>query len=311
MEHMQAFVRRDATSGEVAFAEVPVPRVGDHEALVQVGAFGVGLHDRYFIPHDAQFPYVIGTEGAGTVVETGTRVERFGPGDRVLLTTALNLKGGSWAEFAAVSESSLTPLPDTLDFETGAGIPIAGKTAVECLHALAMQAGETLFVAGASGAIGTLIIQMATADGIRVAASASSRNLDYLLSLGAEQAVDYAAPDWQDRIERWAPGGVDAALAIQPGTGVSSQFVVRKGGHVVTVSGDTFEPEREVRVEQFAHRADARRDMAELLAAIADRRIHVVLERIYPFTEAVAALEKTETRHARGKVVVTTPASSA
>jgi NADPH:quinone reductase-like Zn-dependent oxidoreductase len=51
--------------------------------------------------------------------------------------------------------------------------------------------------------------------------------------------------------------------------------------------------------------------MAELLAAIADRRIHVVLERIYPFTEAVAALEKTETRHARGKVVVTTPASSA
>lgn len=72
----------------------------------------------------------------------------------------------------------------------------------------------------------------------------------------------------------------------------------------MTVSGDAFEPERDVRVEQFVHRADARRDMADLLAAITDGRIRVVLERIYPFTEAVAALEKTETRHARGKLVV-------
>lgn len=80
--------------------------------------------------------------------------------------------------------------------------------------------------------------------------------------------------------------------------------MVRERGHLVTVSGDAFEPERDVRVEQFMHRADAHRDMADLLAAIADGRIRVVLERIYPFTEAVTALEKTETRHARGKLVV-------
>ncbi|HET6547558.1 MAG TPA: zinc-binding dehydrogenase, partial [Solirubrobacter sp.] len=82
---------------------------------------------------------------------------------------------------------------------------------------------------------------------------------------------------------------------------------VREGGHVVTVSGDPFQPERDVRVEQFAHRPDSRDDMVELLAAIAARRIRVVLERVYPFDQAVAALEKTETRHARGKLVVTAP----
>jgi NADPH:quinone reductase-like Zn-dependent oxidoreductase len=301
---MNAYVRLDAASRLVDLADVPVPEVSDYEVLVDVRAFGVGIHDRYFIPSDARFPYVIGTEAAGVVVEAGSGVAAFGPGDRVILTSVLSPKGGTWAAFAVVAEASLIRMPAELDFTTAAGVPIAGNAAVESLHTLDLQSGDTLFVAGASGAIGTLVIQMATARGIRVAGSASARNSDYLRSLGAEQAVDYNAPDWQEQIKQWAPGGVDAALAIQPGTGVLSQVVVREGGRVVTVSGDPFEPERDVRVEQFVHRADGGDDMDELLAAIADGHIRAVLERIYPFDQAVAALEKTETRHARGKLVV-------
>lgn len=304
MESMKAFVRSEARSEVVTLADVPVPEMGDHEVLVQVRAFGVGIHDRYFIPPDARFPYVIGTEAAGVVIETGVGVEAYGPGNRVLLSSALNPKGGSWAEFIAVGEASLARMPNELDFQTAAGIPVAGKTAVESLHTLNLRRGDTLFVAGASGAIGTLVIQMAATRDIRVAGSASGRNHDYLLWLGAEKAVDYDTPNWQEQVRQWASPGVDAALAIQPGTGAQSQFVVREGGRVVTVSGDTFEPERDIQVEQFMHRADAHRDMAELLAAIADGSIQVVLERVYPFTEALAALEKTETRHAQGKLVV-------
>jgi NADPH:quinone reductase-like Zn-dependent oxidoreductase len=183
-------------------------------------------------------------------------------------------------------------------------VPIAGDAAIETLHTLGLGPGETLFVAGASGAIGTLVVQMATARGIRVAGSASARNHEYLLSLGAERAVDYDDPSWQEAIREWAPGGADAALAIQPGTGVPSQFVVREGGRVVTVSGDPFAPERDVVVEQFAHRDDIRDEIAGLLAEIAAGRVRLVLERVYPFEQAIAALEKTETRHARGKLVV-------
>jgi NADPH:quinone reductase-like Zn-dependent oxidoreductase len=127
MELMQAFVRQQATNGEVSRAEVPVPDVGDHEVLVQVRAFGVGLHDRWFIPPDARFPYVVGTEAAGVVVETGTGVETFSPGDRVMLSGAQNRKGGTWAEFTVVGETSLTRMPDALDFPAAAGIPVAGK----------------------------------------------------------------------------------------------------------------------------------------------------------------------------------------
>lgn len=307
MESMKAFVRSAATSDVVALADVPVPEVGDDEVRVEVRAIGVGIHDRYYIPSDARFPYVVGIEAAGVVVQTGAGVEAFGPGDRVLLSSALNRKGGSWAQFVVVGEAALTRMPDALDFETAAGFPVAGKTAVESLHTLDLGRGDTLFVAGASGAVGTLVVQMAALRGIRVAGSASAVNHDYLLGLGAEKAVDYNAPDWQEQIRQWTPGGVHAALAIQPGTGAPSQFVVRERerGRVVTVSGDDVELERDVTVEQITHRADASQDMAELLAAITDGRIRLTLERIYPFQEALAALEKTETRHARGKLIVT------
>ncbi len=310
MGTMRAFVRRDGSSGDVVEADVPAPEPGPDEVLVAVAAFGVGIHDRYFIPGDARFPYVIGTEAAGVVAATGSGVPDVARGDRVMLTSVLNPKGGTWAELAAVAARSLVPLPAGLDLTTAAGIPIAGDAAIECLHTLDLSPGDALFVAGASGAIGTLLVQMATARGVRVAASASARNQDYLRGLGAELAVDYGDPGWQQRVRDQWPGGVDAALAIQPGTGVASQFVVREGGRVVTVSGDPFEPERDLRVEQFAHRDDIRDELAELAAAIAAGRIRLVLERVYAFADAVAALEKTETRHARGKLVVTVDAAA-
>lgn len=301
---MRAFVRINAETGVVQVADVAVPEIGTREVLVAVHAFGVGIQDRYFIPPNGPFPYMIGTEGSGVVVRVGPDAERVDVGDRVLMTTAMQPKGGTWAEFVVVSESAVTPVPKAMGFPTAAGIPVAGKSAVESLHTLDLNAGDTLFVAGASGAIGTLVVQLAAARGIRVAGSASAGNREYLRSLDAEVAVDYRDPMWPDEVRRWQPGGVDAALAIQPGTAAHSLGVVRDGGHVVTVSGDAIEAQRGICVEQFVHREDAGAEMAQLIDDVAAGRIRVVLERIYPFAQPLSALEKTETRHARGKLVV-------
>lgn len=304
---MRAYVRVDAGTQMVELAEVAAPVAGDHEVLVEVMAFGVGIHDRYFIPSDVAFPYTIGTEGAGLVAEVGADVSGIAVGDRVMVSTVLAPQGGPWAELVVVDPEGITPMPDALDFPTAAGIPVAGKTAVESMHALGLRKGETLFVAGASGAIGTLVVQMAAQGGVRVVGTASVPNHDHLRSLGAELAVDYRDPSWPVEVRRWAGGGVDAALAIQPGTPPSSRDVVRDGGRVVTVSGDPCPSERGIRVEQFVHRTDAHREMVELVDDISAGRIRLVLEHVYPFEDALSALEKTETRHARGKVVVTLP----
>lgn len=302
---MQAYVRTDATDRNVELAEVRVPAPNADEVLIAVHAFGVGVHDRYFIPQGMPFPYVIGLEAAGMVTQTGSEVTGITAGDRVMVTSVGNPKGGTWAQFAAVDQRRVTVLPDALDLVKAAAIPIAGDAAVESLHTLGMEPGQTLFVAGASGAIGTLIVQMAVRRGVRVAGSASPANHDYLHSLGAELAVDYGDPGWADQVRDWAASGVDAALAIQPGTPAPSLQVVRDGGHLVTVSGDPCPSERGIRVEQFAHRTDSRSDMAELVADISTGQVRMVIERTYPFGQALTALEKTETRHARGKLVVT------
>lgn len=98
--------------------------------------------------------------------------------------------------------------------------------------------------------------------------------------------------------------GVDGALAIQPGTGVTSMAVVRDGGKVVTVSGDRVQPERGITLDQVMAHVGTRLDLAQLAKDVAEGNIRVVIEQSYPFEQGVAALERSNTRHARGKLVI-------
>jgi NADPH:quinone reductase-like Zn-dependent oxidoreductase len=289
----------------LVLTEVPVPEIGADEVLVRVRTVGVGVHDRWFMPRDATFPYPIGIEAAGIIEKVGEAVTCSQPGDRVMFVSSMQPKGGVWAEFAAVAERALVPLPDELDLVRAAALPVAGGTALGSIQLLGLEPGATVFMAGASGAIGTLAIQMARARGSRVAASASARNHDYLRSLGVELAVDYRGPEWVEQVRAWVPGGVDAALAIQPGTGTDSMRVVRDGGTLVTVSGDQLTPERGIRVAQVMAGPDTPAELARLAAEVVSGRLHVEVEYVYPFERGVEALEKTETRRARGKVVLT------
>ena len=303
---MKAYVRINAFSQEVQLIDVPIPEIQPDEVLVKVKAFGVGIHDRYFIPQDAEFPYTIGSEGAGIIEKAGSAVTGFSIGDRVIFTTILQTTGGCWAEYVAAKASGLITLPENLPFAQGAAIPIAGKTALESMRSLQLSKGDTLFIAGASGAIGTMVIQLAAAAGIKVSASASQKNHAYMESLGVEKAVDYNDPAWINKINLWSGGGVAAALAIQPGTGLDSIKVVKDEGRLITVSGDNTQvsPERNVIIEQMGHHADTQKLVVEMVNSISEGKIKIVIEKEYSFEDALKALEKTETRHARGKLVV-------
>lgn len=303
---MKAFVRTSASTQEVELQEVNIPEMHAEEVLIKVEAFGVGIHDRYFIPSDVNFPYIIGSEGSGVIMEKGNQVNDFDIGDKIIFTTVLQTQGGSWAEYAVAKQSALIKRPDNLTAVVGASIPIAGKTALECMRELNLNTGDTLFIAGASGAIGTLVIQLAKAEGIRISASASSKNHDYMKSLGAEQTIDYNDPNWTTRVKEWSNGGVTKALVIQPGTGEENIEVVKHGGELITVSGNnsSVSSERDIEVRQMGHQLFANKELIELINKISNEEIKVVVEREYPFRYALDALKETETRHARGKLVV-------
>ncbi|HET9661850.1 MAG TPA: NADP-dependent oxidoreductase [Thermomicrobiales bacterium] len=300
-------IRRSDHSNTLTLMDIPVPEIDETEVLVRVHAAGVGIHDGWALPPNPRFPYAIGLEGAGIVADVGSAVRGIQPGDRVMFSGMPQPKGGSWAEFAAVSAEIVSAIPDGLGFPEAAALPVAGTTALEGIKALGLDRGSTLFIAGASGAIGTLALQLATMRGYRIAASASTPNHAYVQALGAELAVDYRNRAWVEQVMRWAPGGVDAALAIQPGTGSASLPVVRNGGKVVTISGDQVTPEREIAIEQIQHHPETRQELSQLAADVAAGRVRVVVERAYPLEEGLAALEKTKSRHARGKTILTVP----
>src|SRR5699024_12751566 len=97
------------------------------EVLVDVEAFGVGSHDRFFIPEDVDFPYPIGTEGSGEIVKVGSNVTDFKINDKVIFSSSLQPKGGCWTEYVAVSAKSLVRLPYTLDVESRASLHGASR----------------------------------------------------------------------------------------------------------------------------------------------------------------------------------------
>ncbi|GKV65557.1 MULTISPECIES: NADP-dependent oxidoreductase [unclassified Sporosarcina] len=308
MNSMKAIAKKSGRIDDFALMEVPVPRLGENELLVRVKAIGVGIHDGYFLPEHIRYPYPIGIEAAGIIEQTGKSVTRFRVGERIAFVSSMQPKGGTWAEFAAVTDDSLIlPIPENMTFEQAAAVPVAGNTALKALHALDLQQNETLFIAGASGAIGTFAIQLAKAKGCIVAGSASAHNHEYMQSLGALKTVDYHDADWIQQIREWIPGGADAAMAIQPGTGIESMKILKDGGRVVAVSGDRLPDDRAVSIRNLAYHVDVTNELLEMMHGISEGRFQLFIEQTYPFSEALSALQKTTTRRARGKLVITGP----
>ncbi len=303
---MKAFVVPRPHSDLVELAEVDGPDIAADELLVRMRAVGVGIHDSYFLPADAHHPYPIGIEGAGVVEQVGSKVTDHRVGDRLAFVSSMQAKGGTWAEYAAVRQSGLVlRIPDGLDFAEAAAIPVAGNTALRALAQLPdLPAGASVFIGGGSGAIGTLAIQIARQRGWRVAASASAHNHEYMRSLGAEMTVDYHRPQWTDEVRDWMPGGVDGALAVNPGTTAETLGVVKDGGTIIPISGDQVESVRGIQVMQLAYQLDVRDELAALMTGVVEKTVHLEIERVYPFEEALQALERVRTRHVRGKLVL-------
>ena len=305
---MKAFVLTHPGAADIELADVALPKIAADELLVRVHAIGVGIHDSYFLPPDAAYPYPIGIEAAGVIESVGGEVQDRRPGDRIAFVSAMQPKGGTWAEYVAVAASSLIlDIPADLDFVRAAAIPVAGNTVLRALTALPRvetPGDRSLFVAGGSGAIGTFAVQLAHHRGWRIAASASPVNHDYLLSLGAAKAVDYRSPHWPEQVREWAPDGVDAAIAVQPDTSSGCLPVVKDGGLLMSISGDDLISERGITPTGIPYGADVTNELARLMEQITTGEVRLELERVYPFGDALDALAKVRTRRARGKLVI-------
>lgn len=192
-------------------AEVDIPRPAGGQVVVRVRVAGVstgevgirsGAMDKISPAH---FPEGEGSELAGVIHSVGDDVRQFSPGDAVI---GLSDSRNAQADYAVIPAANTLAKPDALDWETAAATPSAGATATSIMQALQVGPGETLVVAGASGGVGVVTVQLALQAGARVIATASEWNHDYLRKLGAEP-VAYG-DGLEDRIRAAVPDGPDA-----------------------------------------------------------------------------------------------------
>jgi NADPH2:quinone reductase len=303
-------VRFDRYGGRevLSVRDVPRPVPGPDEVLVEVRAAGINpgealirsgaLHER--LP--ATFPSGQGTDLAGVVLEVGADVEAFAPGDAVL---GFSWTRSSQATHTVVPSTQLILKPDALPWAVAGALDVAGTTAYAAVAAVNPGPGDVVAVAGATGGVGTLVVQLLARRGATVLGIASAASAPWLRARGATP-VEYGA-GLDDRLRAAAPNGIHAfidlfgpqyvRLAVELGVPLDRiNTIVRSPAAVelgVRMEGSAALPEKEV--------LGVLRELADLLALGA---LELPIAATYPLDRVADAFEQLEGRHTLGKIVL-------
>ena len=288
---------------------VPVPETGPNEVLIRVEFAGVGAWDPYereggfteIMQGKPKFPYVLGSEGSGTVAGVGKNVDRFSEGDKVYSVGFLNPKGGFFAEYIVVNADLISHIPGGLNMEQASVLLIDGVTALRGLDdVLHLEPDESVMIFGASGGIGHLAVQLAKRMGTRVFAVASGDDGVKLAErLGADVVVDGRGDGVLDGAREFAPDGIDAALVTSGGDETDLALsAIRGGGRVAYPNGVMPVPNAPSGVTVDVYNGDADREIIEKLNTLIESGdFEVRVDRVFPLDEAADAQEALGTHH--------------
>jgi NADPH2:quinone reductase len=245
-----AYIEKTGAPDVIQVGDLPKPAAGPGQVLVKVGAAALNPIDLYLrsglVSMPMAFPYVIGCDLAGTVEAVGSGATQLRAGDRVWGSNqGLLGRPGVAAEYAAVGEEWLYPTPAKLSDVEAASLALVGITAHLglFLHGR-LTAGETVYVPGGSGGVGSMVVQMARAIGAHVATSAGSpERAELCKSLGADLALNYKTDDIPAKLREFVPEGVDVWYETQrdPNLEVSVPLL-RKRGRMILMAGRAAKP---------------------------------------------------------------------
>ncbi|WP_405474477.1 NADP-dependent oxidoreductase [Paenarthrobacter ilicis] len=284
----------------------PMPKVGPGMVLVKIKATSVNPVDwkimgGYLDPlMDIQFPAIPGWDVAGVVESVGIDSHQFKPGDEVISYARKDyVHGGSFAEYIALPERVLARKPTTLDWNESAGLPLTGLTAFQVLNRLDVKSGETLLIHGGSGGVGSLAIQIASARGVKVIATASEKNHEFLRSLGAEP-VTYG-DGLAERVKAMEPDGVDIVADFAGGSLEATLAVLKEGGRHASIA----DGEVEKHGGTWMWVTPVGTELQELADLVDQENFQVEVAQTFPLAQAAEAFRLNMEGHTRGKVVVT------
>jgi len=330
---MRAFVLTGygAVSDNVRLMEIPDPVAGPGEVLIEIHAASLNPID-FKLVHGAlkristyKLPRPIGFDASGIVTSAGAGATKFKSGDAVYVRASRDTIG-TFAEQIALHENLVALKPATISHPEAASLPLVGLTTLQCFGRVGARAGQRILIHAGSGGVGTFAVQYARHLGLDVTSTTSSKNADFVKSLGANRVIAY---DREDYLERG--GDYDIVYETLGGAFTIDAFkVVKRGGVVISLSGppDRNFAQREgagllVRVAVWlmgrkvyaaSAKAGAAYDWAmtesngdqlrDIAALVDSGAIKPVIDREFAFEQLPAALSYLEAGRARGKVVL-------
>lgn len=211
-----AYINRPGPPESIIYGDLPTPQPDGSQVLVKVAAVAVNPIDTYvrsgMVAMSLPKPFIVGNDLAGVVEAVGPDAKRFKPGDRVWASCqGVMGRQGTFAEYAAVDESYVFLIPDGVKDETAAACALVSLTAhLGLVRDAGLKAGETLFVNGGTGGVGSMVVQMSKAIGARVITTAGSdEKLAKAREFGADLAINYKTDDVPAQVKAFAPEGVN------------------------------------------------------------------------------------------------------
>lgn len=330
---MKAFtIKKYGKKEGIQPAEIPVPKVGDEEVLIEVYASGLNLLDakiksgefKLLLPY--KLPLILGHDVAGIITQAGKNVKRFKVGDEVYSRPS-DYHIGTFAEYIAIPEKDVALKPKNLTMEEAASIPLVALTAWQALVEIAnLKKGQKVFIQAGSGGVGTIAIQLAKYLGATVATTASEKSFEMLRHLGADVLIDYKKEDFESILKNY-----DVVLNSQDSKTLEKSLrILKPGGKAISISGPptpafakaigtpwmvkfiisliSFGIRKKAKKLGVDYsflfmRADGKQlqDISKLLEKAV---IKPVVDKVWPFDQTNEALQYVESGRAKGKVVV-------
>ena len=290
-------------------SSVALPTPGPNQVLVRMQAASINPIDwkqREGLVRDwwpLNMPAILGRDGSGTVVGLGAGTARVQCGDSVVILTDSDAQSGSFAEYVVADARWVAPKPESLSFAEAAAYPLVGITAWNGLVQTAkVRAGERVLVQGGAGGVGSMAVQIAKAKGAYVITTASAANRNFVLALGADEAIDYRSTRFEDAVQ-----AVDLVFDTVGGDTLRrSVAVIKPGGRLVSIAGSiAADVCKQAQIECPADVEGAPgAGLPELKALIDAGQLKVHVDAEFPFADLSAAMERNRAGHTRGKIIV-------
>ncbi len=288
--------------------DLPMPQPADGEVRVRVHAAGVNPVDyqrRQNGPY-ADFPVVLGWDISGVVDAVGLGATDLRIGDEVYGMIRFPEQGRAYAEYVTAPVTEVARKPQRLSHMEAAAMPLASLTALLALETMNLQADQTVLVHAGSGGVGHFAVQLAKARNAKVIATASEQNLDFVLSLGADEVIDYRARPFEEQVT-----GVDAVFDTVGGDTFTRSFQVVKPdgwvvGTVIPMTDDLTEQARRAGITATWIAVAPSRPQLEALSALVEAgQLTPHVSQTFPLEQVADAHRAQETGRTVGKIVLT------